>query len=210
MKEVINNKVDNDTTEKDERKNYLDTEIQTAFVYIGKILFRKICKAAGIKTGNPNHKELAKLLEEMPVIMPIVIGGLLPAIEEILLRYLPNLLVQNEKGMAWKAGIPTNVIFALLHMRSTDESGRKYFKTDTIPIDIFLHGLFLWYLMRERGIDHSILSHITHNSTAIVLSKLFSGNGSNSGRGAASGTNISGANGFYSYEDGDTPNNWDN
>jgi membrane protease YdiL (CAAX protease family) len=85
----------------------------------------------------------------------------------------------SQNSIGWNIGIPSAVLFALVHNIEFDfqkikeegllEGARdmffNLFSLDEIPLPQFIGGLVYWYVFREKGIVHSTLAHSVTNAT---------------------------------------------
>lgn len=134
---------------------------------------------------NLNEEEqkiiMRKLLKAMQaVIIPILASAtvIAPTLEEMIHRYLPAkiFISKDDKRMRWDIGIPSSAIFAFMHGSAINEEEFEPLKKaipPSIPFTQFIAGIFFWYLMREKGISHSILAHFIHNSMIAAIAMFF-------------------------------------
>lgn len=154
-----------------------DTATQTLLYTLSEFVSAPIVRALRIPIGNSgiSEKVLREFMEKPLYKLLLDVGVETPLLEEAIFRALPQLLVKNKtREDLWNVGIPTSVLFALVHNMKHDEEGNEIvFATDRIPLYQFISGLFLWKLMRERGLPHSILAHGVNNSAALSVARLY-------------------------------------
>ena len=80
-----------------------------------------------------------------------------PVTEEVRFRLLPDLFLKRDKSPQWALGLASSIAFAKEH-----EEEDKI----TLPIVHLAGGLFLWRIMRKRGISHAIAAHMLNNLIA--------------------------------------------
>lgn len=154
----------------------VDTEIETALLIMAEMVSARILKALKIPVGNAslNQKEIRGILEQDLSRIITRDGVVSSFFEEALCRALPNFIVRGQpKESLWEIGIPVSAFFALCHNVKKDENtGKRVFATDKIPLYQFVNGLFFWKMMRERGFPHAVAAHATINSVALSVAKL--------------------------------------
>ena len=161
IKEITDEKID---------ESYLETLGENMIVVFSKIVSVKMLEIMGLKKiGNSNADLLEQRLKEMPIDTTLKIVIKAPVFEELVYRLLPNLFLSTEKKSMWEVGIPVNLIFAYMHNFEINEDGNKKFDVENIPLPQFIAGCFYWYLIRHKGLSHSILAHSSANLVAIVL-----------------------------------------
>jgi hypothetical protein len=126
---------------------YTDTAVKASLLMIGKVL-------------------LLLALQRDPYDLRKLLGGswqrvletalVLPVKEEMASRLLPATVF----GKSWSVGLLSALVFASAH------------GLEQIPITQFIGGVFYWYLMRERGLDHAILAHVSNNNMAAIANFL--------------------------------------
>lgn len=145
--------------------SHLETFIESVLMIIAKKIAMHVCNQFGIITDVKSPREHNKLLQkirEAPIETYIASGVFIPLVEELQFRLAPSLIVRDSAS-GTIVGVSSAVLFAYNHV---DE---KYFGiTQVLPISQFMGGLFYWYLIRERGFDHSVLAHATNNVVAIT------------------------------------------
>lgn len=145
--------------------SHLETFIESVLMIIAKKIAMHVCNQFGIITDVKSPREHNKLLQkirEAPVETYIASGVFIPLVEELQFRLAPSLIVRDSSS-GTIVGVSSAALFAYNHV---DE---KYFGiTQVLPISQFMGGLFYWYLIRERGFDHSVLAHATNNVVAIT------------------------------------------
>lgn len=171
-----------------EKKNHslLETFSESSLLEIGKIVAGRVYNELGYKNIPSIGSEVSILgnksfSEKIPLILTSVCTG--PFVEEILTRLIPSALIDanttNNDKYQWGVGIPTAVLFALMHNVS-DVGGQKETKlkftslNEFIPVPQFISGIFYWYMMREKGFNHAVLAHATQNATIISIAELLS------------------------------------
>lgn len=100
-------------------------------------------------------------------------------LEEIIFRHIPGNFAENKDQINWRLGLATSIIFALTHQleaKETDGNIKFTLTRNEIPLYQFISGIFLWYIARKRGNDHSVVAHQTIDETiltvGIVLDKI--------------------------------------
>jgi membrane protease YdiL (CAAX protease family) len=155
--------IDNPTPE------YSETLSQTAFFTAIEFFSLKILKNSGLeKVGNSSDKEIERMLNDSPVEIFIKGCVVAPIFEEMLFRGIPSEILKEAEGgdnkeIRWDVGIPLSIVFAGIHNFNKDGFDLKY-----LPLNQFLGGCFMWYLVRKRGLSHSILAHSSHNVIAFT------------------------------------------
>ena len=88
-----------------------------------------------------------------------------PLFEEGLFRALPSGVAASlgAEGTAWPTGLGTSLAFAAIH-RKNDKTGET-----TLPIEQFNLGLLTWWLQRNRGYSHAVLSHTLNNLPTTLI-----------------------------------------
>ncbi len=170
--------------------NYLRTVGETELLFIGSgLLQTALERYSGKKFGNANADEFTRRSQASPISFALLGSVISPIIEEISFRLYPALILDDKENdtssrvieeisadIKWKIGLTTSVLFALAHNIKQTPDGKLTFG-EHIPLGLFLKGLYYWYLMRKRGVDHSIVAHVTNNATvwAIIttLNKLY-------------------------------------
>ncbi len=169
--------------------SYLRTIGESGLLFIGKALSVAVLgKLSGKEVGNANGKSFKE--RNLSTILASDVVN--PAIEEFMFRILPAYCVdtyeiehnQSERmddivqKTRWKMGIATSVLFALAHNITRDEKGRLVIASH-IPLPQFLGGVYNWYVMRTRGMDHAVIAHMTNNvavdSISLSLNALYPG-----------------------------------
>ncbi len=150
--------------------SYLQTMSEASLLFFCNSVFGHILHSNGIRSGNQKIR--------VPNFFETVVQA--PLLEEMLYRYLPSLLMDDHdadmgrllpganrrKDMHWKAGTVSAACFASQHCFD----GYRF--VPSLPLQQFLGGLYLWYLVRERGVDHAILAHSSYNACAQVARTL--------------------------------------
>ncbi len=158
------------------KDSYTETAIEEILMVIAETVTVAILNRLGVKNGNQSIDidELMEKLEDKPLDTLLNDGIISPTVEEVIFRLLPSTIVDytEGEGVNWDVGVPVSLIFALGHNLEEDELGELKF-AESIPLSQFMAGLFFWYLMRERGISHSILAHSLGNSISLLVSKFF-------------------------------------
>ena len=146
---------------------------------LGKICTTQLLKELNIDADafmkHNSQIELKKQLTKKPLdtVFHAIIAA--PIIEEYLFRLMPSQMAtkQGDRGLAWKTGIPTSILFSLLHNIKKDDNKKgfeKYsFDTEHFSIPTFLSGLTFWYIQRQYGVDNAIISHMTNNITHMAF-----------------------------------------
>ena len=149
-----------------ESPNYSKTVMQAHMVLIGKLMINALFPAI---VGNAGMtKAVTENYLRNPVMMWIDVTVLAPLIEEFLFRLIPSKVF----GSGWTPGLISSVVFAAGHNFVPNEG----FSLTKIPINQFIGGMFCWYLMKEKGIDHALLAHSVNNNiyaTALYFNDLF-------------------------------------
>ena len=160
----------------------LETAIEGTLLTIGEMVATEVFRRLGY-TNIPNIHDTAvgwnaqeNFDKAWEVLKTVVVH---PLAEEVMFRNTLSKIAgiktpgSNEKK--WEVGIPVAVLFALAHNQQYDPETRKYsFQSlkESIPIPHFIQGIFCWYLMREKGLDHAILAHSLHNTEIIGVYEL--------------------------------------
>jgi len=141
-----------------------------------------------IRVGNEGAEELSR---EDFVLLAVVI----PIVEELVFRWLPNALVSlvvwihsptarnrprgEPRPMRWWLGIPVAVGFALLHNLTDDPAVTglelapgQTLSFESLPLPQLALGLFLWNVVRRFGLRQAIFCHALHNAIAVGLGTL--------------------------------------
>ncbi len=155
---------------------YVDTMFDSGALLIAEIAMTEIFDKLNIPIGNAGltNAQIEKLLQAPIEKILIQYAGLHSAFEEALFRGLPQTALNQLKvrGNIWKVGIPTSVLFALMHNIKREKLAKEYhFSTDFIPLPQFVGGLFYWKMMRERGFPHAIVAHGTQNGAIFTIGK---------------------------------------
>lgn len=98
--------------------SYALTAVETSLLFGTNRIVHKVFEQLGIPEGNKSisREDLTRLLRDKPIETLIVTGVLGPIGEEWLFRLIPSeLLAGRSKEHRWDIGIPTSVIFALIH-----------------------------------------------------------------------------------------------
>lgn len=138
--------------------SYFKTVLQSQVILFGEMMLTMMLP----NVGNNNAESIEKLAKThlfQTIALTTIIG---PFLEEMVFRYLPARLV----GTNWTVGALSTAVFTVAHLGPQKE----------IPVTAFTGGLFFWYLMRKRGLDHSIIAHASQNSlsaTMLALDLLF-------------------------------------
>jgi membrane protease YdiL (CAAX protease family) len=165
---------------------YAITLIQTLTVLGISIAITNILNRSKIKTGNPSlQEELLSQEHEAPAISKkesqLKIFGeavfFAPLLEEALFRLIPAILFDFATSFKKHNDIPSNIgiglvtaaIFASVHNIVKDGSGRLKLNLTSIPVQSFIAGLFLWYLMKVKGFDHALLAHAFNNAFGCTM-----------------------------------------
>lgn len=143
---------------------------QAVLLAMAKNLTADVLGRLNIKTAgnNLNEEQRKKLLEKGLIDVAINACVKSPIVEELIFRALPAAFSDKEKKDWIKFGIPSSALFAAAHNIDQDD---KPFATDRIPITQFFGGLFYWYLVKEKGLDHSILAHSANNTYVLLALK---------------------------------------
>lgn len=159
--------------------SYTETAIEQSLMIGAKYIAHAIFKKLKIEHGDKSmtDEEIIKSLRDYPIATLFASGVFVPVIEEALFRGLPSAFIDtNDTRRRWEIGIPTSLLFALVHNVSKEESGKLQF-IKSVPINQFMGGLFYWYLMREKGYSHAVFAHSMNNaiplSIGILLFKAF-------------------------------------
>lgn len=174
--------LDSNTNLEPDEGSYVDTSLRTMALYVGnavlsifarKLNFNNIGNASFNKIA-PEESEAAAASDEAKLrAMPrskmyaslgfLVFGG--PALEELLFRKIPSTTVDKRsgKGNAWATGFATSGAFALAHAYSPRT------KRATVPIPQFNTGLLTWWLQRNRGYRHAVVSHALNNLPSAAI-----------------------------------------
>lgn len=152
--------------------SYARTLTETGLLAIGQIVTKSVIESMGKKQRSvPMPSKSMSLLDRIAT--EVVLG---PLLEESLLRWLPSEIVDrvdSEPGNKhWEVGIPISVIFALLHISKKQQGETPLNTVDVMPYKSFIMGIYYWYLTRERGIEHTAVSHMSNNALATSLSLL--------------------------------------
>lgn len=150
-----------------DKPTYSVTILESNLMTMGTIILSMMLRSVGIRSGNASSEEIEKIILETPLNAFFRIVVVAPIIEEMMFRAFPRAVF----GDNWVNGIASSLIFAGLHMENSEGIDVR-----KIPAPQLVAGIFFWYLMRERGISHSVISHMAHNNThfiSIHLSHLF-------------------------------------
>lgn len=161
------------------KNNYLQTMAETGLM---TVIQRKIgpwCKKINIRTGNRaiESDHLEYLRREHPALFYLSVIAVAPPLEEWIFRLHPtaHLIPEGYHGNAWGLGLLTSIGFAAAHNFKMDfdkQDVRIEFALDSVPVHQFVAGMYLWYLMQNRGYLHAVLSHTQYNATWSVMSIL--------------------------------------
>lgn len=160
-----------------------ETAVEGTFLTIGELVASEVFHKLGYKNV-PGVSEQVELWRQQDfldkvffTVRGVVVG---PELEERVLRGIPSSIVGKGIGSRekrWDVGIPTSLLFALGHNLNIDF---KELKVDFIPLKEFIplthfvSGVFYWYLMRERNLDHAVLAHRIHNAEAAAVFEILS------------------------------------
>jgi hypothetical protein len=182
MSRAEKKEIKKDLNELEEIKNIPDEEIEEShmetfgenmIVTFAQIISVKMLQIMGFKdVGHASADLIEERLKEIPIDTTLKIVIKAPVIEELIYRLLPNLFLPTGKTSMWEVGIPINLIFAYMHNYEHDDKGNKKFNSKNIPLPQFIGGCFYWYLIRHKGISHSILAHSSSNLIALVYALL--------------------------------------
>lgn len=152
-----------------------ETLMEQSLVIVAKKIVSTIFTKLDIEHGNKaiNTEELMKKINDKPIETYLKSAVFFPIVEELIFRKLPSSFasrgLEKENDKAWGVGITTSAIFSAMHnITDRDPPGNLKFVTNSIPIEQFMGGLFYWYLIRERGLPHSILAHSMNNTVAFA------------------------------------------
>ncbi len=157
-------------------QEYGATALEAGLVFLANTaieqLFDPFIRAQfGFSLGNANTEQVSDMLKSKPFQTFFSETLLKPVTEEGLFRLFPAILLKEWFGSdfnfgkgpsAWLVGIPVTFLFAAQH-NVTNEG----FDTEHIPLSQFMGGLFLWHLMRTKGIDHAVLAHSAYNAAFV-------------------------------------------
>ena len=163
-------------TEKGPSGQFAETISQAAFEVAAETVAITLLGRLGIKTeqiGNAGEQMLTQRLKKSPIETTIEAAVIMPILEELFFRQLPQYALKKSderdaaqgknKSLRMDVGIPLSAIFATGHNFTS-----KGFSTDYIPLPQFTGALFYWYLIRRRGLNHSILAHVEQNTISVV------------------------------------------
>jgi membrane protease YdiL (CAAX protease family) len=146
---------------------YQETALQTTIYLILEILLvaplhKVVPIGNSIVEDKDSLKRLMNSFQKKPFGTLLLIGVVVPSIEEIIFRYLPSrFLAGKNSEMRWGIGIGSSLLFSLAH----NIDGKDHFKfRKYVPLTQLIGGIFFWYLTRKRGFSHALLSHSLHNS----------------------------------------------
>lgn len=96
-----------------------------------------------------------------------------PLVEEFVHRLIGSKIATGlgVKGTGWQVGIPISAIFALRHHLS-EEGNETQVNIGPSSLPQFMNGVFLWYLMREKGFSHAVLGHALNNAAGDGVVKI--------------------------------------
>jgi len=151
--------------------SYMETVVEQSLMMGAKHIASAIFEKLKIEHGNPllSDEKIIEYLRDKPISGLLEAGVLGPIIEEALFRALPSGFIdKNDKRSRWEIGIPTSLLFALVHNLKKEESGELQF-AKSVPISQFMGGLFYWYLMREKGYSHATMAHSMNNAIPLSI-----------------------------------------
>lgn len=140
--------------------SYTGTFTEGNLVILAKMVAANLIK----NSGNAGQKADPEYFNDPQNIL--MIGFIGPLIEEVLFRLIPAGF-----GTDWSVGIPATIIFAGVH-NIVEVDGKVVLDLKTIPVTQFMGGVFYWYLMKYKGLDHAILAHMQNNLVATIASQL--------------------------------------
>ena len=153
------------------KDSYAETAIEQSLMMGAKYIANAIFEKLKIENENKSlsDEEIIECLRDRPISSLFATGVLAPVIEEALFRALPSAFIdENDKQHRWDIGIPTSLLFALVHNFKKEESGELRF-LKVVPINQFMGGLFYWYLMREKGYSHATMAHSMNNAIPLSI-----------------------------------------
>ncbi len=152
--------------------SYMDTAIKTGINYAINTGISRVSRFFGVKTGRAKSAgtELEKALVRERLadssrlgvyaeLGDVAVGS--PVVEEVIFRALPSLIIKDA-GNAWTAGTISSGLFAAAHAYD-----RKTGNT-SLPVQQFNLGMLTWWLQRNRGFKHAVLSHALNNTPSAV------------------------------------------
>lgn len=120
-----------------------------------------ISELVGVNIGNAGMEAAFAVLIKTPIISAVIIVIIAPVIEELVFRSPAYFLRKVSTGWYWGIGALISALFAMAHGMAI------------IPLPQFISGLFFWYLVRKRGLKHSIIAHASNNAIACAIIAYF-------------------------------------
>ena len=102
--------------------------------------------------GNTAGPEVAHTIIKNPAFMFFLLSVYAPLCEEFSFRFAPRAFL----GKSWKVGVASSLVFGFAH------------NIHQIPLPQIIDGFYFWYLMKNRGITHSLLAHSVTNTWVII------------------------------------------
>lgn len=149
--------------------DYDKTIFQTLLMTFSQLIFQRFCEEFEINSKPTNEEPILKALEENKSKTIINATLITPLFEELGFRLWFNAFLPNDNKNYWELGIPVSIFFAYLHNFKDTQYDDIEFDSQYIPIPQFIMGCLFWYLIRQRGINHSILSHVQNNVVALTI-----------------------------------------
>ncbi|MDB5036961.1 MAG: hypothetical protein JWQ35_489 [Bacteriovoracaceae bacterium] len=106
--------------------------------------------------GNAHGSEITNHIVRNPAFMVFVLSGFAPLTEEFSFRLIPRTLF----GKSWRVGVASSLIFGFAH------------NIHQIPLPQIIGGFYFWYLLKNRGLTHSILAH-SITGTWVIIGTLY-------------------------------------
>ena len=111
------------------------------------------------------------ILDNGIIIAILLVGFLVPIVEEFLFR-LPLRLYYNTPKLKF-AYYFSSVVFALFHIFNYKLDGFLNFTSFFILLPIFFGGLLLGYVRVVYGFKYSVMLHMLHNFTIVLILSIF-------------------------------------
>lgn len=145
----------------------LDTSVQTMALLGLELTALSLTDRVGL-TNSHDSEETIFPNPSAYIFKSTVLPGI---IEEYVFRLIPNcVFATNRPGYAWNVGIPSAIVFALMHNFNEAKSWKDLrFDFAKFPLTQFMSGLFLHKLFREKNYSHAVFSHALHNGLVIAL-----------------------------------------
>lgn len=149
--------------------DYDKTTFQTLIMTFSQLIFQKFCEEYELNSKPTNQEPILRALKQNKLKTMINTTVSMPLLEEFGFRLWFNTFLPNNNKNYWELGIPVNIFFAYYHNFEKNEEDNIEFESEYIPIPQFIMGCFYWYLIRQKGFEHSVLSHLENNVIALTL-----------------------------------------